>query len=49
MNVAMFSVVFAVSSSDAQVRACNMLRTGEMTLPRFPWLRQTNAAASVTD
>jgi len=25
-----------------------MLKTGEMTLPRFPWLRQMNAAASVT-
>jgi len=44
----MFSAVFAVSSSDAPVRTCHMLKAGEMTLPRFPWLRQTNAAASVT-
>lgn len=26
---------------------CHGHRTDEMTLPRFPWLRQTNAAASV--
>jgi len=25
-----------------------MLKAGEMTLPRFAWLRQPNAAASVT-
>lgn len=27
---------------------CPSHRKDEMTLPRFPWLRQTNAAASVT-